>query len=58
MFTLVVDDFGVRYSSRKDVDKLVSVLRMKYKCTTDWAGERYVGLTIKWDYTLVTRNYL
>jgi hypothetical protein len=50
MFTLVVDDFGVRYTSRKDVDKLISILQLKYKCTTDWAGERYVGLTLKWDY--------
>ncbi len=50
MFTLVVDDFGVRYTSRKDVDKLVSTLQNKYKCSSDWEGDRYIGLTLNWDY--------
>jgi hypothetical protein len=29
MFTLVVDDFGVRYTNQQDVDKLVSTLQNK-----------------------------
>jgi hypothetical protein len=50
MFTLVVDDFGVRYTNNADVDKLIAVLQQHYKLTTDWTGARYIGLTLAWDY--------
>ena len=50
MFTLVVDDFGVRYTKRSDVDRLLTTLRTKYRLTTDWTGSRYIGLTLTWDY--------
>ncbi len=51
MFTLVVDDFGVRYTDKAHVDRLLNVLQQAYKCSTDWTGARYVGLTLDWDYT-------
>ena len=50
MFTLVVDDFGVRYTNRCDVDRLLDILRTSYHFTTDWTGQRYIGLTLHWDY--------
>jgi hypothetical protein len=50
MFTLVVDDFGVRYTNRKDVEKLINTLKLEYKCSSEWEGDRYIGLTLKWDY--------
>jgi hypothetical protein len=50
MFTLVVDDFGVRYTNRDDVEKLISTLKLEYKCSSEWTGDRYIGLTLKWDY--------
>jgi hypothetical protein len=50
MFTLVVDDFGVRYTKRADVEELLAILQLEYKLTTNWAGTRYVGLTLDWDY--------
>ncbi len=50
MFTLVVDDFGVRYTKKADVENLVSVLTQAYNCTVDWAGERYIVLTLVSDY--------
>jgi hypothetical protein len=31
MFTLVIDNFGVRYTDRQDVEKLISTLQNKYK---------------------------
>ena len=49
MFTLVVDDFGVRYTKRSDVDRFLTTLRTKYRLTTDWTGSRYIGLTLTWD---------
>ena len=49
-FTLVVDDFGVRYTQRAHVEKLLEVLRRKYELKADWTGSRYCGLTLEWDY--------
>ena len=51
-FTLVVDDFGVKYINKTDVDHLISVLSQEYEIDTDWDGTRYVGLTLDWDYKL------
>ncbi len=49
-FTLVVDDFGVKYSNKEDVKHLVSVLKQDYKINVDWEGMQYLGLTLDWDY--------
>ncbi|MBV5280410.1 MAG: hypothetical protein J0651_03970, partial [Actinobacteria bacterium] len=50
VFTLVVDDFGVRYTQRAQVEKLITILRKKYEMKLDWTGSRYCGLTLDWDY--------
>ena len=49
-FTLVVDDFGVKYINKADVEHLISVLKQDYGIDTDWEGTRYLGLTLDWDY--------
>ncbi len=49
-FTLVVDDFGVRYTKKSNVDRLLTTLQKEYKCSTDWTGGRYIGLSLDWDY--------
>ena len=48
-FTLVVDDFGVKYVGEEHVHHLISALK-DYAITTDWKGEKYIGLTLDWDY--------
>jgi hypothetical protein len=50
VFTLVVDDFGVKYTKREDAEHLEKCLNNHYKCSTEWDGARYCGLTIDWDY--------
>ena len=50
-FSLVVDDFGVKYFNKEDVEHLISVLKQDYEIDTDWEGTRYLGLTLDWDYT-------
>jgi hypothetical protein len=50
MFTLVVDDFGVRYTKKADATRLMDTLKLQYKVSEEWAGTRYIGLTLKWDY--------
>ena len=49
-FTLVVDDFGVKYIDKDDVQHLQHVLEEHYKITMDWDGRRYIGITLDWDY--------
>ena len=49
-FSLVVDDFGVKYVGKEHADHLCKVLREDYEIEEDWEGTRYVGLTFDWDY--------
>jgi hypothetical protein len=55
-FTLVVDDFSVKYSDTKDVEFLLSILRPVYNLHIDWSGSKYLGITLDWDYTSVIRS--
>eukprot|EP00984_Skeletonema_dohrnii_P002769 scaffold955_cov79-Skeletonema_dohrnii-CCMP3373.AAC.11 len=49
-FTLVVDDFGVKYERRKDVDHLLKVLEKHYTVEVDWTGSIYCGIELDWHY--------
>ena len=50
MFSLVVDDFGIKYASLTDANHLINSLRELYEITIDWTGKLYCGLTLEWDY--------
>jgi hypothetical protein len=51
VFTLVVDDFGVKYTKREDAEHLITTtLEKHYNVSTDWTSTRYCGLTLAWDY--------
>jgi hypothetical protein len=49
-FSLIVDDFGIKYVSKEHAEHLLSTIALLYTSTTDWEGELYCGLTLKWDY--------
>ena len=49
-FSLVVDDFGVEYTHKRDAEHLLSILSAKYPMKSDWTGEHYLGMTLKWTY--------
>jgi hypothetical protein len=49
-FTLVIDDFGVKYVGKEHAEHLRDVIASKYKMTTDWSGELYLDIQLKWDY--------
>jgi hypothetical protein len=49
-FSLVVDDFGVKYVGEENAQHLLDTVQKYYNCSCDWKGKRYCGLTIKWDY--------
>ena len=51
MFTLVVDDFGIKFTSSQDAEHLSIVLEGLYVITKYWEGTNVLGLTLNWDYT-------
>lgn len=54
VFTLVVDDFGIKYTSQLGADHLISTLRQLYEIKVNWAGDSYIGFTIQFDKTADT----
>jgi hypothetical protein len=50
LFTLVVDDSGVKYTRQEDIDHLIGCIKEKYQLTEDWTGNLYCGIKLKWDY--------
>ena len=50
MFPLVVNNFGIKYTQKKDSNHLLKYLWEDYAITEDWTGEKYLGLTLKRDY--------
>ena len=50
-FSLIVDDFGVKYVGKEHADHLIQALRNDYdKVTVDWTGSLYAGITLNWNY--------
>jgi len=50
-FSLVVDDFGIKYVRKEHADHLIKTLEAKYTILQDWMGSMYLGLMLEWDYT-------
>jgi hypothetical protein len=55
-FTLVVDDFGVKYVNQDDVNHLIASIKKTYTLTEDWTGDLYCGIKLRWDYENRTIN--
>ena len=51
-FSLVVDDFGVKYSTRAGAQHLIDTLQQLYVITIDWTGTKYLGFTIAFNHQL------
>jgi hypothetical protein len=49
-FSLIVDDFAVKYVGKQHTDHLRNALLKTYELTTDWAATVYSGMTFKWDH--------
>jgi hypothetical protein len=49
-FSLVVNNFGVKYIREEHAQHLLQMVQNYYTCSFEKEGERYCGLTIKWDY--------
>jgi hypothetical protein len=49
-FSLVVDNFTVKYVGREHAEHLMACIKKKYNISSDWNGTSYCGLTLDWDY--------
>jgi hypothetical protein len=49
-FTLVVDNFAIKYTKIEDAQHLINALKKDCNITDNWDTTKYIGLTIKWDY--------
>jgi hypothetical protein len=50
LFSLVVDDFGVKYVGKEHANHLINTLKSFYDLTVDWEATKYCGITLDWDY--------
>jgi hypothetical protein len=50
LFSLVVDDFGVKYVGKAHAQHLIDTLASFYELTVDWEATKYCGITLEWDY--------
>jgi hypothetical protein len=55
-FTLIVDNFGVKYERKEVIDHLIKALKTKYSLIKDWTGNLYYGIKLNWDYKKCTLN--
>ena len=50
IFTLIVDNFAIKYATQQDADHLLQDLRAKYTISTDWEASLYIGILLNWYY--------
>jgi hypothetical protein len=50
LFTLCVDDFGIKYVGWEHTKHLSKILDKHYKSSIDWDGNQYLGMNMDWDY--------
>ena len=45
-----MDNFGTKYTDKRQVDHLIKCLQQHYGLTEDWTGNLYCGITLDWNY--------
>ena len=48
---LCVDNFGVKYFSKDDVNHLLDSRKKYYAISADWEGHNYLKFTVYWNYS-------
>jgi hypothetical protein len=48
--TLVVDNFGIKYKTKDDINHLIGAIKSTYTVTEDWTGNLHCSITLNWDY--------
>jgi hypothetical protein len=54
LFTLVVNNFSVKYVRQEHVEHFIACIKEKYGLTEDWTGDLYCRIKLNWDYTVCT----
>ena len=49
-FTLVVDDFGLKYTNIKWLNHFINALKSKYVIIINITGNLHIGVTLQWNY--------
>ena len=49
-FCLCVDDFGVKYFNKTDVDHLQHAIGTVFNYSSDWDGKNFCGMQFDWHY--------
>ena len=49
-FYLCVDNFGITYYNKVDIDHLLDKIGKVYNYTTDWDRKNYCGMILNWNY--------
>ena len=52
-FCLCVDNFGVKYFHKQEVDYLIQALQQNYKLSIDWEGKHYCRFNLQWNYKTI-----
>ncbi len=50
----MVNNFGVKYVSKDDMNHLITSIKKDYTLTKDWSGDLYCGMQLDWDYNKQT----
>ena len=54
IFTLLVDNFAIKYTPPNNSQHLLHALKEKYTISEDWETKLYIGITLEWDYSKQT----
>jgi hypothetical protein len=49
-FVLVVDDFGIKYINKNDLDHLIHTFKKYYEVAIDLDRKEFVKIELDWDY--------
>ena len=49
-WTIIVDDFGIKYTNKKDIEELLTIMGKWYTMKIDWQGKSFGGITLEWNY--------
>ena len=48
-FTLVADDFGIKFENKEDIDDLLKLIKdNNHPVKLDWDGSKYLGIDLEW----------
>jgi hypothetical protein len=50
LLTLFIEDFGTCYTCKANIEHIILIFELAYKCSVDWTGGHYIGLTVAWSY--------